>query len=109
MQASSFIGAVGCGVLAAELAKGAFQSLTTLYLGSNALGSEGCETLAMAFLSGYNAHGTAALPHLQRLHLYDNGIGKAGAMALGVQAMTTPSCSLGRQSIAVTTVPLRLA
>ena len=77
------VGASGTDILCQELARGAFQGLHALYLGSNALGSEGCETLAVALQASVETAGTAVFAQLRRLHLYDNDIGKEGAMAIG--------------------------
>jgi hypothetical protein len=80
------LGEKGAVALAAEFGRGALHSLRSLYLGANAMGPDGCAALADAFLSirldGPDGAGST-LPHLQRLHLFENGVGKRGATALG--------------------------
>ena len=77
------LGSAGCTALAQELARGAFNSLRSLYLGANDIGTEGCKSLADCFLKDEDGDGKGALPNLERLHLYRNNIERQGAIAIG--------------------------
>ena len=66
-----------------QLRLGAFSSLTSLFLGANNLGTVGCTALAAACLDEDLEDDLRPLAKLQRLHLYGNAIGHAGAIALG--------------------------
>lgn len=77
------LGSTGCTTFAKELARGAFASVEALYLGRNAIGTEGCLALSSCLLLDEDGDGSGALPHLRELHLYSNGIDERGAIALG--------------------------
>ena len=66
-----------------QLRLGAFNSLTSLFLGQNSLGTVGCMALAAACLDEDLEDDHRPLAKLQRLHLYGNGIGQSGAILFG--------------------------
>ena len=77
------LGADGCAALSDELGRGALASLRRLFLGANAIGTEGCKRFAACLLLDEDGDGSGALPELRTLHLYRNGIGKDGIVQLG--------------------------
>ena len=77
------LGPSGCAMLSDELARGAFGSLQRLYLGRNAIGTEGLKSLAACLLVDEDGDGSGALAELRCLHLYKNDIGTEAATKLG--------------------------